>query len=170
LPARKALVKGEEPAVVQAEKSARSRMEAAEPVRGSDSKDPPPVRELAGQLLEEVSSEGTRKRAVAVRIAGREYRLRSDADPAWLQQVARQVDQAMTLIRERTDTVDTLEIAVLTALNLAREILLLREQLAVAREAETAAGGRGVGAADPDSLRALIELAESVLEPADRGA
>jgi len=170
LPARKALAKGEEPAVVQAEKSARSRVEAAESVRGSDSKDPPRLRELAGQLLEEASAEGTRKRSVEVRIAGREYRIRSDADPAWLQQVARQVDEAMTLIRDRTETVDTLEVAVLTALNLAREILLLREQLAVAREAEIVAGGRDARAASPDSLRALIELAESALEPADRGA
>jgi cell division protein ZapA len=170
LPARKALAKGEEPAVVEAKKAARSRVEAAESVRGSDSRDPPTLRELAGQLLEDASSEGTRKRSVEVRIAGREYRIRSDADPVWLQQVARRVDEAMTLIRERTETVDTLEIAVLTALNLAREILLLREQLAVALEAETVAGGRGARAADPDSLRGLIELVESVLEPADQGA
>ena len=108
--------------------------------------------------------------AVEVRIAGRAYRIRSDADPAWLQRVARQVDEAMTLIRDRTETVDTLEIAVLTALNLAREILLLREQLADAREVEIGAGDRGVGDVSPDSLRALIELAESALEPADRGA
>ena len=170
MPARKALAKGEEPAVVQTEKSARSRVEAAESVRRSDSKSSPPLRDLAGELLKDASAEGARKHSVEVRIAGRAYRIRSDADPAWLQQVARQVDEAMTLIRDRTETVDTLEVAVLTALNLAREILLLREQLAVAREAEIAAGGGDIQDVSPDSLRALIELAESALEPADRGA
>jgi cell division protein ZapA (FtsZ GTPase activity inhibitor) len=170
LPARKALAKGEEPAVVQTEKSARSRVEAAESVRRSDSKSSPPLRDLAGQLLKDASAEGARKHSVEVRIAGRAYRIRSDADPKWLQQVAGQVDRAMTLIRERTETVDTLEIAVLTALNLAREIVLLREQLAALGEQGPGAGDGSSPIVDSKHLRELIELAESALDSPDRGA
>ena len=38
-------------------------------------------------------------KSVGVRLQGREYQLRSDADPAWLQRVAGYVDAAMTRIR-----------------------------------------------------------------------
>jgi cell division protein ZapA (FtsZ GTPase activity inhibitor) len=106
------------------------------------------------------------KRSVAVRILGHEYKIRSDADEAWLQQVAERVDSAMTQIRERTGTVDTLDIAILTSLNLAREVLTLRAQSdSLPVGASAVEGGR---------LRALIELAESSTERGlsggDRGA
>ena len=65
--------------------------------------------------------------SVAVRIAGKQYRIRSDADEAWLQRVARYVDDSLREIRERTGTVDSLDAAILTALNLARELIELRE-------------------------------------------
>lgn len=92
------------------------------------------------------------KRVVAVHISGHEYRIRSDADEGALQRVASLVDTAMGQIRARTGTVDTLDVAVLTSLNLARELLSLRE-----RSQETAL--------EPDEtrLRGLIELAESAL-------
>ena len=63
------------------------------------------------------------KKSVAVRILGQEYRIRSDADEEWLQHVAACVDTAMDQVRERTKTVDTLDVALLTCLNLAREVL-----------------------------------------------
>jgi cell division protein ZapA len=94
------------------------------------------------------------RRAVAVRIAGQEYRIRSDADEAWLQQVAGHVDETMSRIRHRTGTVDSLDVAVLAALNIARELLEGREELARA-VAQTP---------DRERLRELIELAESGLE------
>ena len=97
------------------------------------------------------------KASVAVRIAGQEYRIRSDADEAWLQNVARVVDETMLRIRERTGTVDTLDVAVLTALNLARELMSLRETL-----------GEDTGA-EPDRVHALIELAEAALRDAGGG-
>ncbi|MBW2497209.1 MAG: cell division protein ZapA [Deltaproteobacteria bacterium] len=99
------------------------------------------------------------KRSVAVQIAGQEYRIRSDADADALHQIARYVDHAMGRVRERTGTVDSLDVAVLTCLNLAREIRTLREQ-------------RAAGAED-EKLRDLIERVESVLghapEAADSG-
>ena len=80
--------------------------------------------------------------------------MRSDADEKWLQGVAEYVDESMGRIRSLTETVDSMDVAVLTALNLARELIELREN--------------GPGPAtrvpvDPDRLAALIELAESAL-------
>lgn len=91
------------------------------------------------------------KGSVSVRIAGQEYRIRSDADQAWLQKVAGQVDATMQKIRQRTGTVDSLDVALLTALNLARELMTLRQS----GTPEGGAGGR--------RLRALIERAESAV-------
>lgn len=102
------------------------------------------------------------KRSVAVRISGHEYRIRSDADEAWLQRVAGCVDAAMSQIRDRTGTVDTLDLAILTSLNLARQVLALR-----ARVDRTPESG---GAVAEDRLRALIELAEGALGEAGRRA
>ena len=94
------------------------------------------------------------KKVVEVQIGGRNYRLRSDADERWLQSVAEYVDESMGRIRSLTETVDSMDVAVLTALNIARELIELREN------------GPGKGpriAVDPDRLVALIEVAESAL-------
>ena len=96
------------------------------------------------------------KRSVAVQIAGQEYRIRSDADADALHQIARYVDRAMGRVRERTGTVDSLDVAVLTCLNLAREIRTLREQ-------------RAAGVED-EKLRDLIERVETALGHAAEGA
>ncbi len=91
-------------------------------------------------------------RSISVTIAGNEYKIRHDGegDGAWLERVAREVDSAMAKIRERTGTVDTRDLAVLTALNLARELL-------DARRTGFAAGDRAL-------MRELIELAEAEVE------
>ena len=67
------------------------------------------------------------RRAVAVQISGKEYKIKSDADPASLQRVARYVDETMAKIRKRTGAVDSTEIALLTALNVARGLHDARE-------------------------------------------
>lgn len=90
------------------------------------------------------------KRLVSVEIAGQLYRIRSDAEEESLQRLAAYVDRAMGRVRERTGTVDSLDVAVLTCLNLAREILSLRDQ-------------RGIVAGDRN-LRTLIERVESALD------
>lgn len=99
-------------------------------------------------------SEETKSSVVAVRIAGHEYKVRSDGDPDGLREIAGYVDRAMARVRERTGTVDTFDVAVLTCLNLAREILTLRE----ARTPE------GSTAIEDDKLKSLIEQVEAVLQ------
>ena len=97
------------------------------------------------------------RRTVAVRIRGQEYRIRSDDDEQALQRVATYLDETLAKVESRTGTVDSLDVALLTALNLAREIVAIRE----GRRPMT---GGGVGM-DTARLRSLIELAESGLEP-----
>ena len=92
------------------------------------------------------------RRSVAVRIRGQEFRIRTEDDEQQLHRVARLLDETFAKVEQRTGTVDSLDVALLTALNLARELLELRESHA-------ASGGQ-----DPTRLRALIELAESGLQ------
>jgi cell division protein ZapA (FtsZ GTPase activity inhibitor) len=93
------------------------------------------------------------KESVAVHIAGHEYKIRSDGDADALREIAGYVDQAMSRVRKRTGTVDTLDVAVLTCLNLAREILTLRGS-------QAPAGATSVGS---DEMRKLIGRVEATL-------
>jgi cell division protein ZapA (FtsZ GTPase activity inhibitor) len=95
------------------------------------------------------------KRAVAIRIRGQEFRILSGDDEAWLQRVAGYLDETMATVEERTGTVDSHDVALLTALNLARELVEIREREPMERVQGPAA----------DRLRHLIELAESALRP-----
>ena len=97
--------------------------------------------------------------SVAVQIAGHEYKIRSDGDEDGLVRIAGYVDRAMERVRERTGTVDSLDVAVLTCLNLAREILAIH--------------GQRSSVMDDEKLRSLIDRVESVLAvraTADRDA
>lgn len=92
------------------------------------------------------------KRSVAIQISGQEYRIRTDEeDDSTLERVAESVDRVMAQIRERTGTVDSLDVAILTCLHLARKLLTLGEQSALADD-------------DAERLRGIIELAESAIE------
>ena len=90
------------------------------------------------------------RRSVSVRVRGREFRILTDGDEDRLQRVAGLVDQTMGKVERQTGAVDTLDVAMLAALNLARELLELRES-------NTPAG------VDADRLRSLAEQAESAL-------
>ncbi len=95
------------------------------------------------------------KPSIPVLIRGREFRIRTDEDPAMLQRVAAYLNETIGKVEERTGTIDSLDVALLTALNLSRELVSIRE-------------GRIDGPAsglDSGRLRSLIELAESALEP-----
>jgi cell division protein ZapA len=97
------------------------------------------------------------KRTVPVEILGQEYRIRSDSDASTIRRAAALVDETMAKVRDRTGTVDTLDIAVLTALNLANHLISLRDGAGTAsQEAEIRSGQLG-------ELIALLEttLAES---------
>jgi cell division protein ZapA (FtsZ GTPase activity inhibitor) len=90
------------------------------------------------------------KRVVAVRIRGQDFRIRSDEPPEQLARIARTVDETMERIESKTGAVDSYDVAMLTALNLAREV--------VGFEANR-------GGIDPAKLRTLIDLAESAIAP-----
>ena len=90
------------------------------------------------------------RRSVSVRIRGREFRVVTDGDAEALERVAALVDRTMLRVERHAGTVDSYDAAVLAALNLARELLELREKSAPAR-------------VDADRLRALVEQAESAL-------
>lgn len=107
----------------------------------------------------------TARQSVTIMLAGKEYRLRSDASEASLQQVASYVDRSMVKIRERTDTVDSLDIALLTALNLAREVLTLRGRA----DAESETRSSALDDVSDGQLRSLIEQVESELPSAETG-
>jgi cell division protein ZapA (FtsZ GTPase activity inhibitor) len=96
------------------------------------------------------------KPVVAVSIRGQEFRIRTNDDEASLQRVARYLDDTLATVEKKTGTVDSLQLALLSALNLARELVELRER----------GGARGPSApdVDPERFEALIELAESALE------
>ena len=93
------------------------------------------------------------RRVVAVQIAGHDYKIRSDGDEDGLVRIAGYVDQAMQRVRERTGTVDSLDVAVLTCLNLARELLAIHGSIHEQRS----------GAVPDEKLRSLIERVESAL-------
>jgi len=101
----------------------------------------------------------SRRRPVKVRINGKEYRVVTDADEDWLQDVAVKVDEAMALVRDRTETVDSLDIAVLTALNLARELMILKEQGVLPPGSDPAQHR-----AEAKRLRQLVKLAEAAVQ------
>ncbi len=95
------------------------------------------------------------RRSVSVRIAGHDYKIRSDGDESNLVRIAGYVDRAMQQVAQRTGTVDSLDVAVLTCLNLAREILALADQRSSGLPEEKLRGLiERVEAALPDSIRA----------------
>lgn len=96
------------------------------------------------------------RRSVAIQIFGHEYKIRTDADPDGVERIARLVDDTMARIRERTGTVDSMDLAVMAALNLANDLLATKERERTSRES-------GVG---PDELRAVRELIDEAIETA----
>lgn len=89
----------------------------------------------------------SRSPSVSVSIQGRSYKIRSDEDPAFLQRVAAHVDETMERVGGKSGVVDSLDVAMLAAINLAREALSARDS-----------------AAAPERLRTLIARAESALD------
>ncbi len=91
----------------------------------------------------------SQKHTVPVTIQGREYRIRADGDPASVQRAAELLDETMTKVRARSGTADSVDIAVLAALNLANA-------LATGRPADGAVEGLEQRIAD---LAQLVETA-----------
>ena len=81
----------------------------------------------------------------SVKILGKEYRIRSDADAEHIEEVAAYVDK--TLREVQRNTPDTQDAAILAALNFASDLLRIRQ-----------AGN----VAEPERIQALIDLVNSV--------
>ncbi len=67
-------------------------------------------------------------RLVQVEIFGQTYRLRADEDPEYVTTLASYVDGRMREVARQTTAVDTLKVAVLTALNIADDHLRLKKE------------------------------------------
>ncbi len=75
---------------------------------------------------------GEKKLPMSIKLLGKEYKIRSDMEPAHLQRVAEYVDQVLREIRASTP--DTQDAAILTALNIASELMTTQGMTAVPRE------------------------------------
>ena len=69
----------------------------------------------------------TAARSVSVEIFGRTYQIRSQDDHQYILKLAKMVNIKMAEVEQATKTVDSIRVAVLTALNLADQ--LLRQQV-----------------------------------------
>jgi cell division protein ZapA (FtsZ GTPase activity inhibitor) len=98
----------------------------------------------------------SQKRTVPVTIQGREYRVRGEGDPARVERAAALLDETMTKVRARSGTADSVDVAVLAALNLANAL------------ADRAGGGaiEGLG----PRIDALVELLETATADASSAA
>jgi cell division protein ZapA len=63
-----------------------------------------------------------------VQIFGQSYAIQGDLDPAYVQKLARFVDEKMDAIARATSTVDTQKIAVLAALAISDELFNMRAE------------------------------------------
>jgi cell division protein ZapA (FtsZ GTPase activity inhibitor) len=99
----------------------------------------------------------TSKRSVSVRILGHEYRIRTDSDAREFTEVARLVDETMRRLRDRTGVIDSLDLAIMAALNLARDLMAER-------------GSRRTQQASSERVRVLASEVERVLAMPGRSA
>ncbi len=67
-------------------------------------------------------------RSVTVNVFGQDYTLRGDAEPEYVQNVARLVDEKMREIAESAKLGSTAKVAILAAINLADELLRERQK------------------------------------------
>lgn len=93
---------------------------------------------------------------VEVRILGQPYRIRSEGDPEDVRRAARLLEETMERVQGRSSTVDSLDVVILAALNLAHQLVSMREG---------ARSGRGERI-DGARLAALVDLLESAVDGA----
>jgi len=65
---------------------------------------------------------------IAVEIYDQTYHLRGGADPDYIKRLAESLDEKMREIADTTQTVDSLKVAVLTALTMADEVSRLQQE------------------------------------------
>jgi cell division protein ZapA len=69
-----------------------------------------------------------RENSVEVKVLGQTFSVKTDSDEAHVQEVAQYVNEKMEEILKKTRTVSSLNVAILTALNIADDFLKEREK------------------------------------------
>lgn len=69
------------------------------------------------------------QKTVEVEIFGQQYKLRGEGDDSRIREIASLVDRRMREIYDQTKVVDSMKLAVLTALNLADELLAAKDDM-----------------------------------------
>jgi cell division protein ZapA len=78
-----------------------------------------------------------KERLVEIKVFGQTYTVKTDAGEDYIQEVARYVNEKMEEVLKKTKSVSTLNVAILTALNIADDLLKEREKrIALIREIE----------------------------------
>jgi cell division protein ZapA (FtsZ GTPase activity inhibitor) len=97
------------------------------------------------------------KRTVPVTIQGKQYRIRAEADEESIERAASLLDETMEKVRARSGSADSVDVAVLAALNLANLLTV-----------ERASAGSGAGT--EQRVLELIRLVESAVGDANPAA
>src|SRR4030067_490389 len=78
-----------------------------------------------------------KERLVEIKVFGQTYTVKTDAEEEHIQEIARYVNEKMEEVLKNTRSVSTLNVAILTALNIADDLLKEREKrMTLLREVE----------------------------------
>lgn len=78
-----------------------------------------------------------RERLVEIKVFGQTYTVKTDAEEDYIQEVAKYVNEKIEEVLRKTKSVSTLNVAILTALNIADDLLREKEKrTALLREVE----------------------------------
>ena len=78
-----------------------------------------------------------KERLVEIKVFGQTYTVKTDAEEDYIQEVAKYVNEKMEEVLKKTKSVSTLNVAILTALNIADDLLKEKEKIvALLREVE----------------------------------
>jgi cell division protein ZapA len=78
-----------------------------------------------------------KERLVEIKVFGQTYTVKTDAEEDYIQEVAKYVNEKMEEVLKKTKSVSTLNVAILTALNIADDLLKEKEKrITLLREVE----------------------------------
>ena len=69
-----------------------------------------------------------RERLVEIKVFGQTYTVKTDAEEDYIQEVAKYVNEKMEEVLKKTKSVSTVNVAILTALNIADDLLREKEK------------------------------------------
>ena len=78
-----------------------------------------------------------KERLVEIKVFGQTYTVKTDAEEGYIQDVAKYVNEKMDEVLKKTKSVSSLNVAILTALNIADDLLKEKEKrISLLREVE----------------------------------